>query len=264
MIKELVHKIIVTTESEKEESSSALLDKKLIIVLITVPFCLTMIHYLGRYDFLRSSLITIGANELVKKTDHIIYGSNNLGDLSYWVLSMIIFYFLIPAIIIKLAFKQNLSEYGLKLKGAFKDYYLYIIMLLVMVPLVLYFSSTTSFQDRYPFLTIKNGESLYPDFWKWELMYCAQFFALEFFFRGFVLFGLKHKLGIYSVFVMTIPYCMIHFGKPLPETLAAIVAGIILGFLSLKNKSIWLGFLIHCSVGLSMDLAALWQKRFLY
>ena len=133
-----------------------------------------------------------------------------------------------------------------------------------MIPLVLYFSCTPSFQARYPFLKIPAGGHLYPDLWKWELLYCLQFFALEFFFRGFILFGLRPRFGFYSVFIMTIPYCMIHFGKPLPETLAAIIAGIVLGCLSLKNKSVLMGFLIHISVGLSMDLASLWQKGLLH
>ena len=63
---------------------------------------------------------------------------------------------------------------------------------------------------------------------------------------------------------MTIPYCMIHFGKPMPEAIAAILAGIILGTLSLKSKNIWLGVLIHCSVALTMDLCSLWQKGMLF
>jgi membrane protease YdiL (CAAX protease family) len=97
----------------------------------------------------------------------------------------------------------------------------------------------------------------------WEALYLLQFISLEFFFRGFMVHGMKHRFGIYSVLVMTIPYCMIHFGKPLPETIAAIVAGIVLGTLSLKSRSILLGVCIHYSVGLMMDLAALWQKGLL-
>ena len=59
---------------------------------------------------------------------------------------------------------------------------------------------------------------------------------------------------------MMVPYCMIHFGKPMPETLAAIAAGIILGFMSLKTRSVWMGAALHVSVALSMDLCALWRS----
>jgi membrane protease YdiL (CAAX protease family) len=93
----------------------------------------------------------------------------------------------------------------------------------------------------------------------WQILYFVQFICVEFFFRGFLLHGLKQKFGYYSVFIMTIPYCMIHFGKPMPETFSAIIAGIILGTLSLKSNSIWLGVAIHYSVAITMDLAAIWQ-----
>jgi membrane protease YdiL (CAAX protease family) len=63
-----------------------------------------------------------------------------------------------------------------------------------------------------------------------------------------------------SIFVMMVPYCMIHFGKPMPETLGAILAGIVLGTLSLKSRSIFLGILIHYSVAIAMDLMALYRK----
>jgi membrane protease YdiL (CAAX protease family) len=59
---------------------------------------------------------------------------------------------------------------------------------------------------------------------------------------------------------MTVPYCMIHFGKPLPETLGAIFAGLFLGTVSLWTRSIWLGTALHISVAVSMDLAALYYK----
>ena len=77
-----------------------------------------------------------------------------------------------------------------------------------------------------------------------------------------MLHGLRHRLGPYAIPVMTVPYCMIHFAKPLPETCAAIVAGLALGFMSLKTRSILLGAAIHVSVALSMDLASLWRQGF--
>jgi len=183
-----------------------------------------------------------------------------LSRLADWVLILFTFYFIIPVAVIKFVFRENLSEYGLKWNGAFKEYWIYVLMLVIMVPLVGFFSTTDSFQSKYPFYDLSAGEKLFPNFWVWQGFYFLQFFALEFFFRGFMVHGLKPKLGIYSVLIMTIPYCMIHFGKPLPETLAAIVAGIVLGVISYRTRSILLGVAIHYSVGLLMDLAALWHK----
>jgi membrane protease YdiL (CAAX protease family) len=57
-----------------------------------------------------------------------------------------------------------------------------------------------------------------------------------------------------------VPYCMIHFAKPLPETFGAIIAGVVLGFMSLATRSIWMGALLHIAVALTMDLAALGRR----
>lgn len=219
-------------------------DRKTIAVCMLTAVCLSMNFYLPK---------TIEAVALD--------GNIQLSTLANWLLVLCTFYFVVPALVIKLFLKENLSDYGLKWKGAFKDYRIYLLMLGVMIPLVAFFSTTESFQAKYPFYNLRPGETLYPNFWIWEGMYFLQFFALEFFFRGFMTHGLKHRFGFYSVFVMTIPYCMIHFGKPMPETLAAIAAGIVLGTLSLKSRSILLGVAIHYSVGLLMDLAALYHKH---
>jgi membrane protease YdiL (CAAX protease family) len=159
-------------------------------------------------------------------------------------------------------FKDKFSNYGLSIKGALKDYKIYLLLIGIMLPIVITASFTESFQHKYPFYKLQEGEGLFPRFFIWECLYLLQFFAVEFFFRGFMLHGNKQRFGFYSILVMTIPYCMIHFGKPLPETLAAIVAGLVLGVLSLKSNSIWLGVAIHFSVAITMDFCSLWQKGY--
>ena len=39
------------------------------------------------------------------------------------------------------------------------------------------------------------------------------------------------------------------------------IAGVVLGTLAMKTRSIWSGFLIHVSIAISMDVAALLQTR---
>ena len=120
-------------------------------------------------------------------------------------------------------------------------------------------STNANFLHTYPFYRVDPGEPLWPAFWIWEALYILQFIALEFFFRGFLLHGLRRRMGFYAVFAMMVPYVLIHFGKPMLETLVAIIAGVVLGALSLKNRSVWLGAAIHVAVALSMDTLALWR-----
>lgn len=267
-----VFKRIFTETFRKSEEESALyiaghpqqLNRKVLVVCITAAFSLTCIRYFGQADFMVTMLRGLGltgAGDALEKWT--ITGPDvRLNRLAYWVGILNFFYFIIPWLVIRFVFRERLSDYGLKLKGAFKDYWLYALMLVIMLPLVWFFSGTASFQARYPFYEIRHGESLLPDFWLWELLYFSQFFSLEFFFRGFMTLGLRHRFGYYAVFVMMIPYCMIHYGKPMPETIGAILAGIMLGTLSLKSRSVFLGVCIHYSVAITMDLFALSRKGF--
>lgn len=210
------------------------IDVKVGLVCLTTALCLTFIHFL-RYPM-----------------------ETQLSQLIFWASQSFFFYFVIPSLLIKLIFKNNLADYGFKLKGALRNWQLYLAMLIFMLPIVYIFSGTPNFQSHYPFYKLSEGESWYPNLVIWELFYLLQFIGLEFFFRGFMVHGLKERFGIHAIFVMVIPYCMIHFGKPFPECVASIFAGLILGYLSYKNNSVMLGIAIHYAVAISMDMSALW------
>jgi hypothetical protein len=54
---------------------------------------------------------------------------------------------------------------------------------------------------------------------------------------------------------------MIHYGKPNLESHGAVKAGIVLGSLSMKTKSVYSGFLLHISVAFGMDLLSLYKRH---
>lgn len=189
---------------------------------------------------------------------------NNLLALAWWVAVVTTFYVVIPVAIIKFVWRQKLSDFGLAFHIEKGFWQVLALCTAVMLPITYLMSLTSGFAAKYPFLRIYSDEPyLGPTLIVWELIYFLQFFGLEFFFRGFMVHSLKRTLGLYSIFVMTVPYCMIHFSKPMPETLAAIAAGIFLGWLSYKNNSIWLGLALHCIVAFSMDILALYNKGLL-
>lgn len=137
--------------------------------------------------------------------------------------------------------------------------WLYFVLFGGVLPLVALASFSPAFQQTYPFYR-QAGRSWF-DFLCWELQYGATFLAFEFFFRGYMLFGLVRALGSHAIFVMVVPYCMIHALKPASESLGAIIAGVVLGTLALRTRSIWYGVMIHVSVAWSMDLLSSWQTR---
>ncbi|MBL4818145.1 MAG: CPBP family intramembrane metalloprotease [Deltaproteobacteria bacterium] len=183
--------------------------------------------------------------------------SSELERLCLWASQSFFFYLIIPALVIKLIFKQDLASYGFKLKGSLKNWQLYLAMFIFMLPIIYICSRSPSFQSHYPFYRLAAGESWYPNLLIWELFYLLQFIGLEFFFRGFMVHGLKERFGIHAILIMVIPYCMIHFNKPFLECLGSIIAGLLLGYLSYRNRSVMLGIAIHYGVALTMDISAL-------
>ena len=239
------------------------LDRRAVIALTYTAFGLASIFYLKNTE---AVAVLLQGTSLDWFGELIAYSpENNLPGLVWWVAVVTVFYFVIPVLIIKLVWKADLADFGLKLAVEPGFSKLFGACIAIMLPLTYLMSLTSGFSAKYPFLRIYNGEPyIGPTLLTWELIYFIQFFGLEFFFRGFLVHSLKRSLGLYSIFVMTVPYCMIHFGKPPAETFSAIVAGIFLGWLSYRNGSIWLGLVLHCTVAFSMDILALYNKGLIW
>lgn len=181
-----------------------------------------------------------------------------LMQFAWWSGCRVLGYLVLPCVLIKFT-GGKIWKNGLETEGFIQHAWIYGFGYYVVFVCVVIVSYTGEFSSYYPFYKLANRSWF--DFLCWELLYAAQFLSLEFFFRGWWLKALKPMMGSHAIFVMVVPYCMIHYGKPFPETMAAIVAGLFLGTLAMKTRSIWSGFLIHVSVAISMDMAALLQTR---
>lgn len=239
-------------------------EKQALAVLLISCVCLTLLDYLTDLNWVLRCLQEWQGADGARPLRACCSARDSTGRLVYWALTGIACYLILPLITIRFILRRPLADFGVRWQGALAAWRLYLGMLALMLPLVWLASGSGGFLRLYPFMHFAPGASPWPTLLWWEPMYFAQFFALEFFFRGFMLHGLAPQCGRMSVLIMTVPYTMLHFGKPMPETLAAIAAGMLLGSLSLKSRSIFLGALIHCSVALSMDTAALWRKGLLF
>jgi membrane protease YdiL (CAAX protease family) len=243
-------------ESEKERAArlaEGRYDHRPLIALAVGAVCLAVMEYFGH---------TVHFNQLADDWDPTLRGSPwfELMGFAWWSAFRVLGYLVIPALVVVLVFKERLRDHGLETHGFLEHAWIYALSyVVVLICVVLVSRNDPHFQTYYPFYDLASRS--WVDFWAWELLYAAQFFSLEFFFRGFWLRSMKSSMGSQAIFAMVVPYCMIHFGKPFLETMAAIAAGVVLGTLSMKTRSIWSGFLIHVSVAISMDMAALLATR---
>lgn len=220
-------------------------DPKVLAILATVAVSLTIQEYIGQRD-------TFERWFPYDPRDPDRYWQ--LKGFVWWTGWRVFGYLLLPMAVLAVLPGERLRDYHWSPRGFFRHLWIYIGMFAFILPAVYIASGTKTFLHTYPFYRYANRSAF--DLWAWEAMYALQFLSLEFFFRGFMLHGLRRAFGAGAIFVMMVPYCMIHYGKPLPETLGAVLAGIVLGTVAMRTRSIWGGVLIHVGVAWTMDLFA--------
>lgn len=238
------------------------------LVLIVSGVSLVLIQ-LGKNGaepaWLTSVLEGVGADGLAADAEEALLRSDNLrfNQLAMWAAVQISGYIILPLLLVKLVLREKLSAYGVTVPKL-RDGSIYAVAFVAFAPIVVLASFTQPFQDRYPFYDLFVGESIWPYLAAWWLLYALQFAALEWFFRGFMVHGLKPVLGYLAVPLMVVPYFLIHLQKPALEAAGAIVAGMALGTLALKTRTIWWGAALHVAVAMTMDVASLTQRDLLF
>jgi membrane protease YdiL (CAAX protease family) len=158
--------------------------------------------------------------------------------LTPWLsLDMVLLYLLVPLLIILVFWRENPASYGIRL-GNWRLGLLFTLGgIVLMTPILWFLARTSSFSSYY-------GGLAQP--WGWlALDNAAHLFSWEFFFRGFMLFGLAQRYGDDAIFLQAIPFAIAHFGKPEVETLSTIFGGAAFGYVARKTDSMLYPFLIH-------------------
>lgn len=156
-------------------------------------------------------------------------------------------------LLLMLVFRRKPTDYGIG-PGAprvwLKDIgFLFIIMLVVLVVSFKF----TGFKSFYP-LYKKAGHHL-DQFLIYEAIQLFHMFAWEFFFRGFMLFGLSKKMDPrLAILVQTIPFAMMHFRKPPLEAYGSIFAGVFQGVVAVRGRSFLPCAILHFMVAFTADV----------
>lgn len=208
------------------------IDLETVIIVIYSTLILLFVLFLPRTSFLlhRSDsflerLIVVG----------VIYG-----------LSPFLLYFV---------FKHKPEDFGLGMgdpRTWIKDVLIFYLIFLVIMIIAFKF---TNLRHVYPlYKKAAHGMSYFLFFQLTQLWYMLTW---EFFFRGFMLFGLEPSFGRISVLVQAIPFALVHFKKPQLEAYGSIFAGIFLGMIGLRARSFLPCVLLHYMVLLTADILGL-------
>ena len=220
------------------------LDPRSTFALLLAAVVLVIVQFRGKVTFWMGT-------ELLQ-TRYPVLLERELAAQVAWALTTFTCFGVIPFLGGTLVLRMRPRELGFNARGFLRHLWVYAGFYLLMLPLILWASRRGDFQATYPFPRLARTDV--EAFRIWEVAYFLQFCALEAFFRGFLVFTLERRFGFGAVFVMTVPYTMLHFGKPMPEAFGAIFAGVILGYMALRTRSFYGGILLHYAVALTMDL----------
>jgi len=152
-----------------------------------------------------------------------------------------------------LLFRNKPGNYGITIgepKIWIKDLlFFYIIMLIVLVITFKF----TNFKSFYP-LYRKAGAGMHY-FLIYQAIQLVHMFGWEFFFRGFMLFGLSKKMNPrIAILIQTIPFALMHYRKPYLEAYGSIFAGVFQGVIAVRGKSFLPCAILHFLVAFTADV----------
>jgi hypothetical protein len=236
-------------------------DVRVTTIMIVAAIALVVFKKYGNSGFYESTLVPDALRGHARQTV--------MGDF-YWFLSCFVMLGVVPVLAV-LRFATP-SELGMGIGDARFGLKWVAILYAVMFPVIAIASRSESFANYYPLndqigahaVDYFSGRNVRDDFLVWflayEALYVIYFIGWELFFRGFMTFGLFDRLGFNGVLAANIPFVLLHAGKPLPEAIGSVIAGIALGLFALRARSFWYCWLLHALIAVSMDLLAI-QRR---
>ena len=226
-------------------------DQQATVILLASALLLTLHRYYSRRSFFNRHFAEyLGSGPLSESYPYY-----------YWFLTTALTLLLVPAIVARFGTKERLNYYGFQLGNQKLGWSVTGVAWVLMIPVVILAVIVyPPFLAKYPLSKVVANS--WQTFLPYQLAYGVYMFSWEFFFRGFMLFGLERKFGNYSILIQAIPFAVMHYSKPLPEALGSIIAGVLLGVLALETRTFIYGAAIHWLVAMTMDVVAVIFPRF--
>lgn len=167
--------------------------------------------------------------------------------------------FWLPMVTVLVVLRQEPPSFGFALGDMKRGYRQAALLFAAAMPFLLIAARMEAFQEYYPIQKRAVQDLTY--FGYFELTYGMYLFCWEFFFRGFLLFGLFRVLGTWSVFVQAAAFGIMHLDKPGPEAAASFLVGVVLGLVALRSKSFMPCFVLHWASAATFDVLVILSMR---
>jgi membrane protease YdiL (CAAX protease family) len=215
--------------------------RKPTIILLSAPFILTTFKYYGSKSFYFEHLASV-----------VLLGDAEFTAAFYVFLSSFVLMGIVPLLIVRFLFRESLSSYGIQVGDWKFGLMAFAVMAPVMVALTYPSALQADFLAEYP--VNKNAGYSVGTFALHAATYGLFYAGWEFFFRGFMQFGLRKSFGDWNaILVQTLASCLLHIGKPDGEIYGSIIGGIVWGIVVFRSRSLLYVFILHWLLGVSLD-----------
>jgi membrane protease YdiL (CAAX protease family) len=212
------------------------------VILLLVPILLTVWVYYGKQAHFEQLFTTPEGR----------WNPDVFSAIYEYIMAFLLM-FCIPALVVKVVFKENLRDFGVQLGNWRTGLCFVAIGSPILLAIAWAGSSDVAIQAEYPLAksTMRNLPLLLVV----EIVYLVYYVGWEFFFRGVMLFGLEGQYdAVTGILVQTIPSTIVHIGKPASENFAAILAGLAFGYMAIRTRSILYPLVLHAIVGIGTDV----------
>lgn len=219
-------------------------NKNFSLALIFATIVLFVYCYFGSFSFFEKTFI-------------------NVNNLAYWkiiyhnVMAFVLF-FGFGSIFTKFVLKEKFSNFGLTKNNG--KLVLKICLIAFPIAMLCGLSCVLDKQMVANYPLINLGAYPFHYILVYFISYFLYYIGWEFLFRGMLYFTGETKCGaLTSILITTLISALIHtsiggFGKPMIETLSAIPAGLVFGYMAYKTRSIYPSLFVHIIVGFSTDI----------
>ncbi len=161
----------------------------------------------------------------------------------------------VPLLFVLFVHRRSVLDFGLRLPKM-RWFGFATVYLALVHPINFLYAASPAILADYPFYAPAREGGL--EFWGYQALVAVYMFAWEFLLRGYMLFGLKDRLGPFAILVPLLPFVILHFGYSTPELYFCIIDGLFLGAIAYLSRSVWPVVYIHTLQSL------LWEIEVVY
>jgi membrane protease YdiL (CAAX protease family) len=181
----------------------------------------------------------------------------------------------IPLLVLLLVLRQEPADFGFTVGDAGKGWLYVAIAFLLFVPVILLFAPSPGAQEYY-ISWLGSSRAILSPLWNgsgyiggqldWgrlayhEVVMGFYMFGWEFFFRGFLLNGLRKISPLWiAILIQAVLFTALHWSKPLSEVASSFPGAIIMALIAIRCRSFVPCFLLHFLVSAGFDGAVLYS-----